>query len=86
MASHRSEETEDTTIPDWSVALSTGQIKAGAPCRSERNAKYNQLNQLEVETLRLFFPMPVLAGCQHDAIACFGAVDGSASTRPDSMP
>ncbi|KAJ6834961.1 enolase [Iris pallida] len=42
MASHRSGETEDTFIADLSVGLSTGQIKTGAPCRSERLAKYNQ--------------------------------------------
>ncbi|PWZ17650.1 Enolase 1 [Zea mays] len=43
MASHRSGETEDTFISDLSVGLATGQIKTGAPCRSERLAKYNQL-------------------------------------------
>ena len=41
--SHRSGETEDTTIADLAVALGTGQIKTGAPCRSERTAKYNRL-------------------------------------------
>lgn len=41
MASHRSGETEDTFIADLAVGLTTGQIKTGAPCRSERNAKYN---------------------------------------------
>ncbi|KAG6427488.1 hypothetical protein SASPL_111733 [Salvia splendens] len=46
MASHRSGETEDTFIADLSVGLSTGQIKTGAPCRSERLAKYNQAMQL----------------------------------------
>ncbi len=45
--SHRSGETEDTTIADLAVALNTGQIKAGAPCRSERVAKYNQLLRIE---------------------------------------
>lgn len=43
MTSHRSGETEDTTIADLAVGLATGQIKTGAPCRSERLAKYNQL-------------------------------------------
>jgi enolase len=47
--SHRSGETEDTTIADLAVALNTGQIKAGAPCRSERVAKYNQLLRIEEE-------------------------------------
>ena len=41
--SHRSGESEDTTIADLAVALNTGYIKTGAPCRAERTAKYNQL-------------------------------------------
>lgn len=45
--SHRSGETEDSTIADLAVALSTGQIKTGAPCRSDRVAKYNQLLRIE---------------------------------------
>lgn len=47
--SHRSGETEDTTISDLAVAMNTGQIKAGAPCRSERVAKYNRLLRIEEE-------------------------------------
>jgi len=47
--SHRSGETEDTTIADLSVALNAGQIKTGAPCRSDRVAKYNQLLRIEQE-------------------------------------
>ncbi|HXR53637.1 MAG TPA: phosphopyruvate hydratase [Acidimicrobiales bacterium] len=47
VVSHRSGETEDTTIADLSVALGTGQIKAGAPARSDRVAKYNQLLRIE---------------------------------------
>lgn len=47
MASHRSGETEDTYIADLSVALGCGQIKAGAPCRGERTAKYNRLLRIE---------------------------------------
>eukprot|EP00958_Prasinococcus_capsulatus_P027145 scaffold5277_cov404-Prasinococcus_capsulatus_cf.AAC.9 len=47
--SHRSGETEDTFIADLSVGLSSGQIKTGAPCRSERLAKYNQLLRIEDE-------------------------------------
>ena len=47
MISHRSGETEDTTIADLAVALKTGQIKAGAPARSERVAKYNRLLRIE---------------------------------------
>ncbi|HEU0126996.1 MAG TPA: phosphopyruvate hydratase, partial [Pseudonocardiaceae bacterium] len=50
MMSHRSGETEDTTIADLAVAVSCGQLKAGAPARSERVAKYNQLLRIE-ETL-----------------------------------
>ena len=49
VVSHRSGETEDTTISDLSVALGTGQIKTGAPCRSERTAKYNRLLAIEDE-------------------------------------
>ena len=47
MTSHRSGETEDTTIADLAVATSSGQIKTGAPARSERVAKYNQLLRIE---------------------------------------
>jgi enolase len=47
VVSHRSGETEDTTIADLSVGLGTGQIKTGAPCRSERTAKYNRLLRIE---------------------------------------
>jgi enolase len=50
MMSHRSGETEDTTIADLAVATDCGQIKTGAPARSERVAKYNQLLRIE-ETL-----------------------------------
>ncbi len=49
VVSHRSGETEDTTIADLAVALGAGQIKAGAPCRSERLAKYNRLLRIEEE-------------------------------------
>jgi enolase len=47
VVSHRSGETEDTTIADLAVATNAGQIKAGAPCRGERTAKYNQLLRIE---------------------------------------
>jgi enolase len=47
--SHRSGETEDTTIADLAVAVNAGQIKTGAPARSERVAKYNQLLRIEEE-------------------------------------
>jgi len=49
IVSHRSGETEDTTIADLAVGLNTGLIKAGAPCRSERTAKYNRLLRIEEE-------------------------------------
>ena len=49
MVSHRSGETEDTFIADLVVGLCTGQIKTGAPCRSERLAKYNQILRIEEE-------------------------------------
>ena len=49
IVSHRSGETEDTTIADISVAVNAGQIKTGAPSRSDRVAKYNQLLRIEAE-------------------------------------
>jgi enolase len=49
VVSHRSGETEDTTIADLSVGLNSGLIKTGAPCRSERTAKYNRLLEIENE-------------------------------------
>ncbi|MCD6524640.1 MAG: phosphopyruvate hydratase [Thermococcus sp.] len=49
VVSHRSGETEDATIADLAVALNAGQIKTGAPARSDRNAKYNQLIRIEEE-------------------------------------
>jgi enolase len=52
VVSHRSGETEDITIADLAVGLNTGLIKAGAPCRSERTAKYNRLLRIEAELKR----------------------------------
>merc|ERR1719281_1069600 len=49
MTSHRPGETEDSFIADLAVGLKTGQIKTGAPCRSERLSKYNQLLRIEEE-------------------------------------
>jgi enolase len=49
VVSHRSGETEDATIADLAVAFNTGQIKTGAPARSDRVAKYNQLIRIEAE-------------------------------------
>lgn len=61
MVSHRSGETEDTTIADLAVGLSAGQIKTGAPSRSERLAKYNQLLRIE-EQLSVGGKTPRYAG------------------------
>ena len=49
LVSHRSGETEDTIIADLAVAMGCGQIKTGAPCRTDRVAKYNQLLRIEEE-------------------------------------
>ena len=49
IVSHRSGETEDTTIADIAVAVNAGQIKTGAPARSDRVAKYNRLLRIEDE-------------------------------------
>jgi len=49
--SHRSGETEDTTIADLAVATSAGQIKTGSLCRSDRVAKYNRLLYIEAELI-----------------------------------
>lgn len=58
--SHRSGETEDTTIADIAVAVNSGQIKTGAPCRSDRTAKYNRLLRIEEE---LFGSSEYLGNC-----------------------
>jgi enolase len=55
MVSHRSGETENTLIADLVVALGTGQIKTGAPARSERVAKYNALLRIEYEFFLVTF-------------------------------
>ena len=54
--SHRSGETEDTTIADLAVALETGLIKTGAPARGERTAKYNRLLAIEAELEKPYYP------------------------------
>ena len=58
--SHRSGETEDSTIADLCVGLGTGQIKTGAPCRSDRVAKYNRLLWIEAEQSDLPFAKNVI--------------------------
>lgn len=70
IVSHRSGETEDTTIADLAVGLNAGLIKTGAPCRSERTAKYNRLLRIEEELeekasfagLRAFYNLTGIAG------------------------
>ena len=57
MVSHRSGETENTIIADLSVALGSGQIKTGAPARSERVAKYNALLRIECVSTISFSPL-----------------------------
>ena len=52
--SHRSGETEDTTIADIAVAVNSGQIKTGAPCRTDRVAKYNRLLRIESAIVQHF--------------------------------
>ncbi len=66
MVSHRSGETEDTTIADFVVAMGTGQIKTGAPSRSERVAKYNRLLRIEdeLETSARYLGRAALAGAR----------------------
>eukprot|EP00931_Biecheleriopsis_adriatica_P088489 TRINITY_DN627_c0_g1_i1.p1 TRINITY_DN627_c0_g1~~TRINITY_DN627_c0_g1_i1.p1 ORF type:complete len:792 (-),score=213.65 TRINITY_DN627_c0_g1_i1:61-2436(-) len=66
MVSHRSGETEDSFIADLVVGLRTGQIKTGAPCRSERLAKYNQLLRIEEE----LGPKAVYAGTKFRDPSC----------------
>ena len=59
--SHRSGETEDSTIADLCVGLGTGQIKTGAPCRSDRVAKYNRLLWIEAEQPKIPFAKNVIS-------------------------
>merc|ERR1712139_19835 len=82
MCSHRSGETEDTTIADIAVGLCCGQIKTGAPCRSDRNAKYNQLMRIEEELGK----DAVYAGATWRKPAWMGAGEesqGSTTAPPD---
>jgi len=68
IVSHRSGETEDTTIADLAVGLGSGQIKSGAPCRSEHTAKYNRLLTIEQE---------LASGAQYAGIQAFRNRDGN---------
>ena len=63
VVSHRSGETEDTTIADLAVAIGTGQIKTGSACRTDRVAKYNRLLRIE-EELERRRPRPWKSGSQ----------------------
>ena len=95
MMSHRSGETEDTTIADLAVATNCGQIKTGAPARSERVAKYNQLLRIEEELddaavyagAGAFprFARRRAEGCRPSADGAPGAPRGPAS-RPPRRP
>jgi enolase len=80
MMSHRSGETEDTTIADLAVATNCGQIKAGAPARSERVAKYNQLLRIEEE----LDEAAVYAGA--GAFPRFATKDEGRDSRSSSAP
>jgi enolase len=63
VVSHRSGETEDTFIADFTVAMGGGQIKAGSVCRSERIAKYNRLLEIEAELGKAaIFENPLIGG------------------------
>ena len=82
--SHRSGETEDTTIADLAVATNCGQIKTGAPCRSDRVAKYNRLLRIEEELdnvarLPRGFGLPALLRRPVDVVVASG-------TRPTPRP
>ena len=77
MMSHRSGETEDTTIADLAVATNCGQIKTGAPARSERVAKYNQLLRIEEE----LDDAAVYAGA-----GAFPRFTGAAARHPSDAP
>ena len=81
VVSHRSGETEDTTIADLVVAMGTGQIKTGAPSRSERVAKYNRLLRIEGELgdAARYPGRSALSGASVTRTAPEGAEVGSAS-------
>src|SRR5207253_1502209 len=85
MVSHRSGETEDTTIADLVVAMGSGQIKTGAPARSERVAKYNRLLRIEGELGdgARYLGRAALAGARMGVAAAASEADeeGLATTR-----
>ena len=76
MISHRSGETEDSFIADLAVAVGAGQIKTGAPCRSDRNAKYNQL-------LRIHEKLGALSVYQNPFIREDGELQGKKNRKTD---
>ncbi len=75
IVSHRSGETDDPFIADFAVAMGGGQIKAGAPCRGERLAKYNRLLEIEREV-----------GAQASYLTPFRHRDGAAGSAPNAKP
>ena len=81
--SHRSGETEDTTIADLAVATGAGQIKTGAPSRSERVAKYNRLLRIEDE---LGDDARYLGRAALSGAAGRGDADGHAAPAPAALP
>ncbi len=87
--SHRSGETEDTTIADLAVATGCGQIKTGAPARTDRVAKYNQLLRIE-ERLGATASYPgwaaLASGARHPAGSATGRPVGSDGPRPPAAP
>ena len=85
MISHRSGETEDTTIADLAVATGAGQIKTGAPSRSDRVAKYNQLLRIE-EELGDARPIPGLVGLRRPDRQVSGPYVDEPSRRERSRP
>jgi enolase len=89
MISHRSGETESTLIADLAVALGVGQIKSGAPARSERVAKYNALLRIEYVSLLLQHDVLLMALCDREELGSSASYAGdkglSAGTTPPAL-
>ena len=83
IVSHRSGETEDTLIADFAVGTHAGQIKAGAPCRTDRVAKYNQLLRIEEELgdEAIFFGSELAKRYRLEVGGFFGATTGETNTN-----
>ena len=84
MMSHRSGETEDATIADLAVATNCGQIKAGAPARSDRTAKYNQLLRIEAELGAQARFWPLATGWPDCPAAAVAGPAAAATPNPDA--